>query len=105
MFLVLQALSHLETTLRTAQIVLKALSLQQVPQDAQRAKLELRQMKAEVLVLLAKLELLQGPAPSNAKRALLVKSQTNRTMVATSARVKPTHLKEMSLAGSVSFQL
>lgn len=60
MFRVLQALSHLETTLRTAQIVLKALSLQQVPQVAPRAKLELRQMKAEVLVLLAKLELLQG---------------------------------------------
>jgi hypothetical protein len=57
---VLQALSHLESTLRTARIVLKALSLQQEPQVARPAKLELRRMKAEVSVLLAKLELLQG---------------------------------------------
>ena len=56
----LQALSHLETTLRTALLVLKALLLQLVPQVARPAKLELRRMKAEVLVLLAKLELLQG---------------------------------------------
>ena len=58
--LVLQALSHLESTLRTARLVLKALSLQRVPQVARRAKLELRQIKAEALVSLAKLELLQG---------------------------------------------
>ena len=60
MFLVLQAKSHLKTTLRIALLVLKALSLQQVPQVARHAKLELRQIKTEVLVLLAKLELLQG---------------------------------------------
>ena len=56
----LQALSHLESTLRTARPVLKALSLQQVPQVARHAKLELRQMQAEAPVLPAKMELLQG---------------------------------------------
>ena len=70
MFLVVQALSHRETTLKTAPIVLKALSLQQVPQVARRAKLELRQMQAEAIVLLAKMELLQGQ-PSISKVVFL----------------------------------
>ena len=56
-FLVLLALSHLETTLRHVHLVLKALS------------------------------------------------QTDRRILVRSARVQPTHLKEMSLAGGVSFQL
>ena len=59
----------------------------------------------QICEFLIVLHVLRGSAPSNAKCALLVKSQTDRKMAATSARVKPTHLKEMSLAGHVSFQL